>query len=297
MKALVLSGGSMKGAFQVGAIQAIAEKGFTPDMVYGISVGALNATFLANESGKLKYEKKDINWVDISKQLVEFWVRNITKPSEVATLRSKVSLGVYTLMSKYEGILDPTPLHSLIRQSININYLRHSPTQLKVGSVNVSNCEMQYNSPLDEHFLEYVMASSSMPILMPPMAIGEKKELFIDGGIRVVAPIKQAIEDGATEIYLVSCYADHVINNDRFEPGNLVNLMERIKDITVNQIVSSDITWAENHVERSILVGKPIKLTVIRPQEPLSLNLQHFNSDDIVRLILEGYTAGIKTIK
>jgi NTE family protein len=52
MKALVLGGGSMKGAFQVGVIQAVLENGFQPEMIYGISVGALNATFLANEAGR-----------------------------------------------------------------------------------------------------------------------------------------------------------------------------------------------------------------------------------------------------
>lgn len=58
MKALVLGGGSMKGAYQVGCIKAILENGFEPDMIYGISVGALNATFLVNESGKKNSGRK-----------------------------------------------------------------------------------------------------------------------------------------------------------------------------------------------------------------------------------------------
>ncbi len=297
MKALVLGGGSMKGAFQVGAIQAVIESGFRPEMIYGISVGALNATFLTNESGKQKHESHRVNWNEIGKDLVEFWVRNITAPAAVATLRSKMALGVYTLMSRYDGLLDPSPLHNLIRNSVNINYLRHSPASLKVGTVNISNGEMVYSSPADDHFLEYVMASSSIPILMPPIPIGEKHDVFLDGGVRVVAPIKKAIEDGATEIYLIACYANQIARPDHFEPGNLISLMERVKDITVNQIVNSDITWAENYVERSILRGRPIKLSVIRPDAPLSLNLQHFDSDDIVRLIVEGYKEGLATLK
>lgn len=297
MKALVLGGGSMKGAYQVGAIQAVIESGFRPEMIYGISVGALNATFLTNEAGKQKHDKHRVNWNEIARNLVEYWIRNITSPSQVATLRSKMALGVYTLMSRYDGLLDPSPLHNLIRSSINSNYLRHSPVSLKVGTVNISKGEMVYSQPSDEHFLEYVMASSSIPILMPPIPIGDKNDVFLDGGIRVVAPIKKAIEDGATEIFLVACYANQIARNDHFEPGNIISLLERVKDITVNQIVNSDITWAENFVERSILRGRPIKLTVIRPDAPLSLDLQHFNSDDIVRLIIEGYKSGLETIK
>ncbi len=51
MKVLVLGGGSLKGAWQVGAIQAVLETGFEPDMIYGISAGALNASFMVNEAG------------------------------------------------------------------------------------------------------------------------------------------------------------------------------------------------------------------------------------------------------
>jgi len=297
MKALVLGGGSMKGAYQVGAVQAVIESGFRPEMIYGISVGALNATFLTNEAGKQKHDQHRVNWTDISKNMVEFWVRNITGPTQIATLRSKMALGVYTLLSRYDGLLDPAPLHTLIRNSININFLRHSPVSIKVGTVNISNGEMVYSSPEDDHFLEYVMASSSIPVLMPPVPIGDKNEIFLDGGIRVVAPIKKAIEDGATDIYLIACHSNQIARPEHFEPGNLISLMERVKDITVNQVVNSDITWAENYVERSILRGRPIKLTVIRPDAPLSLNLQQFNSDDIVRLIVEGYKSGLETIK
>jgi hypothetical protein len=42
MKALVLSGGSILGAFQAGAIAKVLGDGFVPELVIGTSVGALN---------------------------------------------------------------------------------------------------------------------------------------------------------------------------------------------------------------------------------------------------------------
>lgn len=39
-----------------------------------------------------------------------------------------------------------------------------------------------------------------------------------------------------------------------------------------------------------------MKLTVVRPSTPLFLDLQHFNSEDISRLIIEGYRAGVESI-
>jgi NTE family protein len=294
MKALVLGGGSMKGAFQVGVIQAVLENGFEPDMVYGISVGALNATFLANETGRQLNEKKEIAWPLAGRKLLEFWIKNITHPQDISILRSRVKLGVNTLMSRFDGILDPLPLHQLIRKNVQDENLVSGSVKLKVGAVNVESGEIKYVSPLDANFLDYVYASSSIPMLMPAVSISN--ELFLDGGLREVAPIRQAIDDGAKEIVLIACHSPLLYQPEAFNARNLITLIERVRDITVNQIANNNILWAESYVDRSVLRGVPMKLTVIRPAAPLVLDLQKFTSEDISRLIVEGYRAGIESI-
>lgn len=294
MKALVLGGGSMKGAFQVGAIQSVLENGFEPDMVYGISVGALNATFLANETGRQYMEEGKITWPLASRRLLEFWVKNITQPQDISTLRSRVMLGMNTLISRFDGLVDPAPLHLMIRNNVKDSYLKGSPVQVKVGAVNVQSGEIKYVTPQQPHFLDYVRASSSIPMLMPAIAI--EGEMFLDGGLREVAPIRQAIADGATEIVVIACHSPHLYQPEGMNPRNLIMLVERVRDITVNEYANSNIIWAESYVDRSILRGTPMKLTVIRPVAPLVLDMQHFTSEDISRLIIEGYRVGIETL-
>lgn len=294
MKALVLGGGSMKGAFQVGVIQAVLENGFQPDMVYGISVGALNTTFLANEAGKQTRNDEKINWPLAGRKLLEFWIKNITQPQDISMLRSRVMLGMNTLMSRFDGIVDPLPLHQLIRRQLTDEYLTNTPVKVKVGAVNIATGEMKYVAPQDPHYIDFVYASSSIPMLMPAVEI--EQQLYLDGGMREVAPVRQAIEDGATEIVLIACHSPLLYQPEGLNTRNLITLIERVRDITVNQIVNSNIAWAESYVDRSILRGKPMKLTVIRPPAPLFLDLQHFNSDDISRLIIEGYRAGMESI-
>ncbi|WP_159470623.1 patatin-like phospholipase family protein [Dyadobacter sp. 3J3] len=295
MKALVLGGGSMKGAFQVGAIQSVLENGFEPDMVYGISVGALNTTFLANETGR-QHEEEDgkLNWPLAGRKLLEFWVKNITQPQDISTLRSRVMLGMNTLMSRFDGLVDPAPLHLLIRKNVKDKFLKNSPVRIKVGAVNVQSGEIKYVTPQEPHYLDYVRASSSIPMLMPAIAIG--KEMYLDGGLREVAPIRQAIADGATEIVVIACHSPHLYQPEGMNARNLIMLVERVRDITVNEYANSNIIWAESYVDRSILRGVPMKLTVIRPVSPLVLDMQHFTSDDISRLIIEGYRIGIETL-
>ncbi|MEO6285054.1 MAG: patatin-like phospholipase family protein [Dyadobacter sp.] len=294
MKALVLGGGSMKGAFQVGVIQAVLENGFQPEMIYGISVGALNATFLANEAGKQTLDNKEVQWSVAGRRLLEFWIKNITAPQDISMLRSRVKLGMSTLMSRFDGIVDPLPLHQLIRKNVNKEYLSNTPVKIKVGAVNIATGEMRYVSPQQPNYLDFVFASSSIPMLMPAVEI--EQQLYLDGGIREVAPIREAIEDGATEIVLIACHSPLLYQPEDINTRNLITLIERVRDITVNQIVNSNIAWGESYVDRSILRGNPMKLTVIRPIAPLFLDLQHFNSDDISRLIIEGYRAGMESV-
>src|SRR5512139_235848 len=45
--AFVLGGGGARGALQVGALRALYEAGYRPDLMVGTSAGAVNATFLA----------------------------------------------------------------------------------------------------------------------------------------------------------------------------------------------------------------------------------------------------------
>lgn len=295
-KALVLGGGSLKGAFQAGAVLAIFESGFEPDIIYGISAGSLNATFLANETARQEAETGHIDWVKAGRALMEFWVHNITQPEDVAVERSRFRTGYNTIMSRFDGFLDNTPIKNLIRQTVNLDQLRAGSVRVKVGAVDIINGDMVYADAQDENFLDYVFASSALPFLMPAVQIGgDHRKAFMDGGLREVAPLRVAIEDGATRLMCVACHAKRIVS----EPINyrgLLALIERVKDITVNQLVNNDIAWAERYVEKEKFRGHDISLTLVRPTDPLHLDLQQFTSEDIGKLLVQGYKAATEVL-
>lgn len=152
MRALVLGGGSLKGAWQVGVIHAILDTGFKPEMIYGISAGALNGSFMVNEAGKQHLEKGKIDWDLVNKKLLQFWLENITQPSDIGVLKSKFSLGIDTLLSRFDGLIDTNPLHEKLKKYLNVTTMRKSPIKLKVGAVNINTGEMHYTDPLEQHF-------------------------------------------------------------------------------------------------------------------------------------------------
>lgn len=296
-KALVLGGGSLKGAFQTGAIMAILETGFEPDAIYGVSVGSLNATFLAHEATRQHEETGKIDWPKVGRALLEFWIRNITGPQAIAEERSRFRMGYDTLFSRFDGLLDNTPLRTLLTATLDAERLKRCPLILKVGAVDIIEGDMVYANPTDEHFLDYVIASSSLPFLMPATQIGgDHRKAFLDGGLREVAPLRVAIEDGVTEIMCIACHARKIFT-EKFNYRNLLNLIDRVKDITVNQLVNNDIAWAERFAEREKLHHRDFQLTVVRPHEPLHLDLQQFTSDDIGRLMVLGYQTATERLK
>ncbi len=81
------------------------------------------------------------------------------------------------------------------------------------------------------------------------------------------------------------------------EPINyrsLLTLIERIKDISVNQLENNDLEWAEHYNQNLMSVAgfsfnKKIKLTVIRPDVSVNIKLTDFDIDIIKAIIKEGY--------
>jgi NTE family protein len=74
----------------------------------------------------------------------------------------------------------------------------------------------------------------------------------------------------------------------------LLTLIERIKDISVNQLENNDLEWAENYNHNLVSVAgfslnKKIKLTVIRPDVSINIKLTDFDMDVIKEIIKKGY--------
>jgi NTE family protein len=295
--ALVLGGGSLKGAFQTGAVLALFEHGFVPDALYGISVGGLNATFLAHEAARQQAETGSIDWPKAGHALIEFWIRNITKPDDVAQLRPPWRLGLDTLMSRFDGFVDNAPLKTLLRKSFDTERLRTGPIPVKVGAVDVTTGEMVYADATDPNFIDYLFASSAVPVLMPGVQIGgDHRRTFMDGGLREVAPVRLAIDDGATNIACIACHAEQIANT-KFNYRNLLNLMDRVKDITVNQLVNNDLVWAKHFAYREQQRGSDFRFRLIRPTEPIELDLLKFTAEDIGKMIVKGYETGFLALQ
>lgn len=280
---LVLAGGSVKGAFQAGVIKALFEKGYQPDAIYGVSAGSLNAAYLVNQFGQQANAHLPISYPQAAQDLWDFWELRITHPESLSKPFNLFELGWSALTKKFKGLVDTSPLRDLLQDVLQNRNLSASPVGLKVGAVNVLDGAMHYVDPSFENFQEYLLASSAVPILMPVVTInGERRKSYLDGGLRDVAPLQKAIQDGATEVVVIACHTEMIEGGD-FDSGDLLALVDRVMDIAVNEILNADLR-----------VQRPeVKLKIIRPNQPLSIDIQHFTKMDIRRMLEIGYAQGL----
>ena len=282
-KILVLAGGSVKGAFQAGVIKALFEQGYQPDAIYGVSAGSLNAAYLVNQFGQQANAHLPISYPQAAQDLWDFWELRITHPQSLSKPFNLFELGWSALTKKFKGLVDTSPLRDLLQDVLQSRNLSASPVGLKVGAVNVLDGAMHYVDPSFENFQEYLLASSAVPILMPVVKInGETRKSYLDGGLRDVAPLQKAIQDGATEVVVIACHTEMIEGGD-FDSGDVLALVDRVMDIAVNEILNADLRMQRSEV----------KLRIIRPMQPLSIDIQHFTKMDIRRMLEMGYAQGM----
>lgn len=228
MRALVLSGGGSKGAYQVGVLKKLlVDDGIQYDLVTGISVGAINASVLAQFP---------------LGQEVQAWEELMSLWSQVRT--SKVRKGwclVGPIAALWESsVYNSDPLVKWIQGSLDQGKIIGSGRKLRVCAVSWDSGESYVADELDPDIASWVAASSSFPVMLSPVSV--RGQLWTDGGVRNVTPLGEAIRAGATDIDCVLC-ADPDLEEPFRSEGRaaLPGLMVRALELMSNQIMRADL--------------------------------------------------------
>jgi NTE family protein len=182
--AFVLGGGASLGAVEVGMLQALAERGVTPDLLVGTSVGAINAAFVADSPG-----------VDGLAGLVGIWEglhRNDVFPFSASTLM-RAAL-------RRDHVVSEAPLRNLIARSLGYEDLEQTAIPLLVVATEVTTgLEVVLSRG---SAVEALMASAAIPGVFPPVRVGDR--LLFDGGVTNHTPISAAVAAGADVVYVLT---------------------------------------------------------------------------------------------
>jgi NTE family protein len=182
--AFVLSGGASLGAVQVGMLQALAERKIYPDQVFGASAGALNAAWVAG----------DPTLGDLD-TLAEIWTSLRTR--DVFPLRPVT--GLLGFIGRRSSLVSATGLRSLVSRYVRFDRLEDAPIPLCVIATEVisgKEIALTHGDSVDA-----IVASAAIPGVFPPVVIDER--MLMDGGVVNNTPITNAIDAGATRIYVL----------------------------------------------------------------------------------------------
>ena len=226
-RALILSGGGARAAYQIGVLKALADILPTghPNpfpIICGTSAGAINALSLACHAGDFKEAVYDLEalWRQLTPEQIyraDLW--SLTKGGG----RLLTSLFNEGVGRKYPvALLDNTPLKELLKRTIAFDNIDIAISQGNLEAVSVT--AMGYSSGQSVSFfqaaehlkpwrrhnrignncklgIEHLMASSAIPTIFPTVPIN--REYFGDGALRQLAPISSALHRGAERVFVI----------------------------------------------------------------------------------------------
>ncbi len=204
----ILGGGASLGAHQVGAIRRLEEEGVVPDAIVGSSIGVLNACFYATGG----VENMEQAWTRFPR------VSSVLRPS----LRHNLLTGL--------SLLSAEPFARTVEKFIHFEKLLSSPLELSFILLNLSRGEGQFFSNRQtrstRELRTLVRAGYALPLLFPPVRF--RGEMFVDGGFAWNVPLLQAIEMGATEIYVLAVVAPSLPFKRKFRglPDYLIRMAD-----------------------------------------------------------------------
>uniref|UniRef100_A0A7C2NF69 PNPLA domain-containing protein n=1 Tax=Thermoanaerobaculum aquaticum TaxID=1312852 RepID=A0A7C2NF69_9BACT len=195
-RALVLGGGGARGAFQVGMLEELViRRGLDFQILRGVSVGALNASFLAQAATQ---GDSLANLQAKVAELKTLWLSAIEGNHSVYGHRAG---GFAALAAGADSLYTVEPLKKLVKTHLDIKALRTSGRDFAVGTVSLVSGRYQEWTPAEEDFLQKLIASTAIPVVFPYVDTGN--DVLVDGGVRDITPLGSAFAAGADEIYVL----------------------------------------------------------------------------------------------
>jgi len=204
----VLQGGGALGSYQAGVFEALAEGGFMPDWVAGVSIGAINAAIIAGNQPARRVARLRAFWETVTSSTAAFpslrlplWetfeqrlgaagAMMFGQPGFFRPRNPLAWFGGAGPVSYY----DTSDLRRTLEDLVDFDLINARATRLSVGSVEVETGNMVYFDSAQMRLTpEHVMASGALPPGFPPVEIDGKA--YWDGGLVSNTPLQYVMEE------------------------------------------------------------------------------------------------------
>ncbi len=263
--AIVLGGGGARGAMQIGALRALFEAGYKPDLLVGTSIGAANAAGLA--------------WWGVNLDGIGMLERAYQIVAEDRLMDPPGRLLWHTISGR-PFYTNKRAREFLIAAGITMDLCFDQIQNVRLGLIGTelgSHRPVIYGLDPGQSVLEGVLASCAIPPWFAP--IENEDQLIVDGGALSNLPIEPALTMGATEIIAL----DLSISPPSFISTHNLNQVERSVSSIAQRLIYLEKALAEAR-------GVPVK----------SMHLQSFPPSQVWdfstyrKLIEIGYVTAVQ---
>lgn len=273
MRALVLSGGGGRGAYECGVYRYLEEVGMVPDILVGTSIGAINAAAIA--SGKSAADLEQAWQSTRTRDIQRFW-----------------------RVRPWRAIYDTSPWYRTLYQFIDFDALSRTDKRLLITATEVETGELRiFDNQEIALTPAHIMASCSIPLVYPWTRIEDYH--YWDGAVMANTPLAAAIDAGADEILVVllSPVGARRIPPPRW-PWEAFAVM---LDLALNATFDNDVKQLEN-VNRLVAAQldekhRPVQCQVIVPSRETGLARIIRYDPEVSRELIElGYADARRTL-
>jgi len=171
-RALVLSGGGGRGAYHVGVYKYLEEKGLTPDIVVGTSIGAVNGAMIVSGLGAADLERE---WRALTADQIH-----------------RLRLNPLEYFEK-PSLLDTGPWAETLERQISFHKVRTSPIAFRITATDIKRGRVRVFRN-EEITVRHLLASCSIPVVYPWTEIDGV--IYWDGAVVANTPLRPAIDEG-----------------------------------------------------------------------------------------------------
>ncbi|WP_049722154.1 patatin-like phospholipase family protein [Gilvimarinus polysaccharolyticus] len=272
-KALILSGGGARAAYQVGVLQALAEilpaDTVNPfPVICGTSAGAINAIALAAHPGNFRESVTELAQIWQSLSIGQVYRHGW---SDFAKGFGQIFLSLFNEgvgRQRPLSLLDNTPLWDLLANKIDLSNIARNIEAKKLHAISIT--AMGYSSGRSVSFfqghdelegwkrfrragvptdirLEHLLASSAIPTIFPTVRIAQ--EYYGDGALRQLAPISPALHLGAESLFVIGVSGNRHPNRGAGNGSKPVRHSPSMAQIVGHLLNSAFVDALENDIE------------------------------------------------
>jgi len=218
--ALVLGGGGMKGLAHVGALRALAERAWVPEVIVGTSIGSLVGAAWA---------------ADFTLAEIEEIARSLRRQDVFTVARRAMA----AKRLRAPGIYKTEPLEALLRGLLGETTFRELSRRLIVASVDLNSGSVLYwglPGLEDVPVAEAVLASCALPGFFAPREI--RHHFLVDGALVDNLPVALAAAQGVDGVVAVDVGSSSVLRAEVQEDG-FAAVFARATEIIFQQMLET----------------------------------------------------------